>query len=532
MKLNKYFLIGAMGLGLFACSDDLNDENGQNGNKSDGKMANVSIKFDFNGTRSRAVGDLPTGNYDDNGTQAESTVNKLRIIVTDEDGKVEYNQLYQGTEGDNKLPDGINGMSEPYEGSGTIEFKIPTGAKVFYAYVNEEDKSSETGTAANASDLKVAVGQSFTNAIKAQDATYFSTGSNFHMSGLVKQTVTEVAEESTNDVTINVDRTVARVDLKLASTYNNDEATNKVKLTKLTAGIGNADLKFKQTDSSDDKLWGTYRFTYDDTDGAKRITPYYSEIPTTDNYANVYIRSNNKTENEQDDLLTKSGAPEAYPTHTYYCLENTHATYKKGNTTFVQITATMIPNATVKFSYTAATDNVGEKVEIVEGSTITTAGTPETFYLITKVNDPTGTEKDRLNTYIWEKDLIDLFNSNGFVSDEDKEDIEDINNNPGKIKAVRNALNRHHYEFTEAYSGGVGYFYKAVNDMKDANGKYINKAPVFRNHWYDLTINSIKLPGSPAPDFGGNEDLHPDTDVEMTVKIRQWNKVGHTVNLE
>lgn len=530
MKLNKYFFIGAMGLGLFACSDDLNDENGQNGNKSDGKMANVSIKFDFNGTRSRAVEDLPTGDYDDKGTQAESTVNTLRIIVTDEDGKVEYNQLYQGTEGNNKLPDGINGTSEPYEGSGTIKFKIPTGAKVFYAYVNEEDQSSETGTATNASDLKVAVGQLFINAIKVQDATYFSTESKFHMSGLVKQTVTEVAEESTNDVTINVDRTVAKVQLRLASTYNNDEATNKVKLTKLTAGIGNADLKFKQTDS-DDKLWGTYRFANDGTDGTKRMTPYYNEIPTTDNYANVYIRSNNTTENEQDDLLTKSGTPQVYPTHTYYCLENTHATYKKGNTTFVQITATMIPNATVKFSYIAATENVNEKVEIVKGSDITTVDVPETFYLITKVNDPADTEKDKLNTYIWKKDVLNMFNVSGFVNDDDKKDL-DVDTEDGKIKAVRNALERRNYEFTEAYANGVGYFYKAVNDMKDANGKYINKAPVFRNHWYDLTINSIKLPGSPAPDFGGNEDLHPDTDVEMTVKIRQWNKVGHTVDLE
>ena len=34
MKLNKYFMIGAMGLSLVACSDNLDDNQGVNGNAS------------------------------------------------------------------------------------------------------------------------------------------------------------------------------------------------------------------------------------------------------------------------------------------------------------------------------------------------------------------------------------------------------------------------------------------------------------------------------------------------------------------
>lgn len=538
MRLNRYFLIAAMGLGLFACTDDLDNNGGQNGNKGDGQLADVSIKLDFRGSRTKAAGDLPTGEYDDGGTAEESKVNRLRVIVTDENGIVEYNQLYEGGEGgegENKLPDGINGTgptgtgdTTPWEGRGSIEFQIPTGLKTFYVYVNEEaatpDESAGEATD-NARDLNIGIGQNFTvPTAKKQNASYFADkAKGFHMSGWVKQDITTVAAGSANEVTVNVDRVVAKVSLHLAATYDNDDSdNNKVTLASLTAGIGNADLTFKSETTGDNTLYGTYRFAYDDNNVRK--TPYYSEVPTADkdNYENIIVRHNAGT--GADDLLGKVN--NAYPTHTYYCLENTHATYTKGNTTFVRIEAVMIPNEAVKFTYEAGSVNIEE-------SDKEKPGTAETFYLITKVQDPAeNAEGQFLNNYMWEDELENLFDTDGFLEDNEKGSVTDNSNTADKIRVIRTKLASLGYEFTEAYQDGKGYFYKAVNDMSDTNGKFTGKAPVFRNDWYDLTINSIKLPGSPSPDFGGEEPLHPDTDVEMTVTIRQWNKVDHTVDLE
>lgn len=519
MKLNKYFLMGAMGLGLFACSDDLND-NGQGGNAGDGTMANVVMKFDFNGSSSRAIAGelLPDGAYDDAGSPTECKVNKLRVIVTDMSNVIEYNQLYTGAEGDYKLPEGINKTTSLYEGEGTVKFQIPTGEKKFYVYINEEAST----------DLPTAVGGYLTNNAKEKNASFFTDATTgFHMSGMTEQEIVTVADGSTNEVTVEVDRVVAKVTLQLAEAYDNNADVNKVKLTSLTAGIGNADLEFK-SESESNTLWGTYRFANNVSgDGETyRTTPYYEEVPIGDNYNNVIIRSNAADQN--DDLLTPVDG--AYPTHTYYCLENTHDIYKKGNTTFVQIIATMIPVSTVKFTYTAAGEGTEEEVGFETVTKLEDSDTPATFYVINKVKDPAGIEKDYVNTYIWEKDLLSLYGETGFVDESDKTGL-DENADADKIKAVRNALKRRGYEFTEAYTGGVGYFYKAVNDLQDA-GKYINKAPVFRNDWYDLTIKSIKLPGSPAPEFGGGEDLHPDTDVDMIVRVKKWNRVIHNVDLE
>lgn len=539
MKLNRYFLIAAMGLGLFACTDDLENNGGQNGNKGDGQLADVSIKLDFRGSQTRAAGDLPTGDYDDGGSAEESQVNTLRVIVTDENDIVEYNQLYQGTTGDNKLPDGINGTgptqenpNAPYEGTDKIEFQIPTGLKRFYVYVNEEAATPAENTdpkTNNAIDLKTAVGQEFkVPTAKTQAAAYFATANKFHMSGLVEQNITTVAAGSANKVTVNVDRVVAKVSLQLAAGYNNDDSNNnKVTLTSLTAGIGNADLTFTPETTGDgqtNKVWGTYRFANDVN--KVRQTPYYGEVPTADkdNYDNIIVRSKASATEAKDDLLTKVGT--AYPTHTYYCLENTHATYTKGNTTFVQIEAVMIPNEAAKFTYEGATPALA-----LTKSTQAKPTTAATFYLITKVKNPAeDVEGMYLNNYMWEDELVDLYDDTEFLAPAEKNGVED--KNPAKIEALRKKLKDQGYEFTAAYQNGKGYFYKAVNDMTDANDKFTGKAPVFRNDWYDLTINSIKLPGSPTSEFGGEDPLHPDTDVEMTVKIRQWNKVSHDVDLE
>ena len=95
MKLNKYFMMGAMGLSLVACSDNL-DENGQSANGTNPNegttYVQVALKLDA-GTSSR-VGERPEEGDKDPGTEGEQAVTKVRIIITDESDNVEVNQLY------------------------------------------------------------------------------------------------------------------------------------------------------------------------------------------------------------------------------------------------------------------------------------------------------------------------------------------------------------------------------------------------------------------------------------------------------
>lgn len=124
MKLNKYFLIGAMGLGLFACSDD-NDpvDNGQNGNAQDGKTY-MAISLDFDKMSARTVTQPGLA-----GTEAERKINNVYVIVAgEEDGS--FTEVAGGD-----VSNLTNG-SKYYPDDNTLTFATSPGRKQVYVVVN------------------------------------------------------------------------------------------------------------------------------------------------------------------------------------------------------------------------------------------------------------------------------------------------------------------------------------------------------------------------------------------------------------
>lgn len=81
MKLNKLFLLAAMGLGLFACNNnDLVEGSGPNGTQEEGTTyVGFTIDFGEMGTRAATIGTTP-------GTDAESEVTTVYALLTDKDG--------------------------------------------------------------------------------------------------------------------------------------------------------------------------------------------------------------------------------------------------------------------------------------------------------------------------------------------------------------------------------------------------------------------------------------------------------------
>lgn len=515
MKLNRLFLLAAMGLGLFACNDnDLVEGSAPNGTQEEGTTY-VGLKINFNSSSSRAnTGDQPIDGdgtttpplYDDAGEGNEALINDVRIVVTDADGKSQYNNVIKGT---------LNGSDSIYL------FTITPGIKKFYAVVNGNILGlGET--------LNNWAGSQLTLIKKASELCDYNAsprvGKGFLMSSVeaVEQTLQDNVSEDdvkagkANNIEITVERVVAKVTMQLSDALKAPDGfkDQTATLKNLTCQIGNADnlVYAKGEQKATYTTAGTYLMAYNN-EGNVRTTPYFNYPESIDDWSQFL----------QSDLLGTSATiyengavSTTTPTARFYCLENTHANtdpknYLQSNTTFIRVKAEMIPNSAKQFAY------ANSKVTISDRQTM--PNILETFYVITGAPD-----QDDQGSYVFASDLASLYAD--LVPDGGAD------NNDDKAEEVVKALAAYDYNFTAPYTAGCGYYNIWVNDMKDANNQYLNIAPVFRNDWYDLTITSLTLPGSPKESIDPEEPIHPNTNVGITLTVRNWNKVSHDVDLQ
>lgn len=510
MKLNKLFLLAAMGLGLFACNNnDLVEGSGPNGTQEEGTTY-VGLKINFNSSSSRAnTGDQPIDGdgddtlYDDLEDGNEAKVSDVRIVVTDAEGKSQFNNVVE-------IEDGL------------YIFQITPGIKKFYAVVNGNALGFST-------ELANWTGNQLTLTKKASELYEYNAtateGKGFLMSSVaaVERTIQDNVSEKdvkngkANNIEITVERVVAKVTMQLSdalkqSGFKDQTAT----LKNLTCQIGNADnlVYAKGGQTATYTTAGTYLMAYNN--GNVRTTPYFDYPKSIDDWGQFL----------QSDLLGTSatiyenGAVSSTPIARFYCLENTHANtdpknYLQSNTTFIRVQAEMIPNSAKKFTYSASPDP-----EVTISDRADMPKTPETFYVITAAPN-----QDYQGSYVFASDLaslyVDLVPGGGETEPDEQ-----------AVKVVEALAADYNYNFTEPYTNGCGYYNIWVNDMKDANNQYLNIAPVFRNDWYNLTITSLTLPGSPKESIDPEEPIHPDTNVGVTLTIRDWNKVNHNVDLQ
>lgn len=505
MKLNKLFLMAVMGLGLFACSENELEGNGPEGAQNEGTTY-VGLKINFNSSSTRADGDQPIDGDGDGQTYVtdaegnEAAIRDVYILITDEDGS---------------NPQSLTDENATKSGDIYI-FQIQPGKKKFYAVVNAK---------ALGIDLSSWKGQDkFSLTKKALELCDYNTdtdnGKGFLMSSVeavpltVLDNVTQqqVEEGEANSIKITVERVVAKVTMQLSEELAKQDGfkDQTATLKNLTCQIGNADnIKYDKAGASDDAKYSTagmYLMAFNNTSGV-RETPYYNYVEKGGAFWDNFSE-NKLLANEQSIYPVDNNTPK---TARFYCLENTHASgnYLQGNTTFIKVAAEMIPNSAKQFAYSDS------KVTISDKQTMPTE--LETFYVITAAPD----QNDQ-NAYVFAADLAALYDDlvpGGIAVDND-----------AKAAAVVEALATYNYHFTKPYTGGCGYYNIWVNDMKDANGQSF--APVFRNDWYNLTIQSLKLPGSPTGDLDPEEPIHPNTNIGITLTVRNWNKVNHDVDLQ
>lgn len=346
MKLNKYLLMAAMGLGFVACTEnDLVEGGDSNGAQNEGTTY-VGFSLKFNASNTRAT-------KPEYGTAAEQKINTAYVIMADASGNVEQiiSTAEKGT--------GTSNTNTDY-----YVFQTTAGVHYFYAVVNPDVIPSKEGDNANAKTINAYFNTGVT--LTVANITSTADGGNFMMASEnvltadVEDGVTkdEALKGTKNCFAINVERVAAKVTMTCENTTltnANNNAGGTITTPKFTLK-GGATMSYRMAQNPFADITGN-------------TWTYTSNASGTE----VYVK-----DGEETDLHEK-----ATPV---YCLENLHDAetgYKQGNTTYLTLQTTFTPAKVV--------DCADEIKELKEN---TTTGT---FYVVK--------QGELAGNYIMETDL-------------------------------------------------------------------------------------------------------------------------------
>lgn len=183
MKLNKYLLMAAMGLGLVACTEnDLVEGGDSNGAQNEGSTY-VGFTIDFGKNKTRAT---------DDATEEESKINTAYVILADGDK--------------------ISQIASKLE-SGKYVLQTTPGSHDFYVVVNPKTAPTQgatigdyfnTGVAIEADEFADITTPSFLMASEAKNTFDIADG-------ITREQAIAGTDYTTNSFTINVERVAAKV---------------------------------------------------------------------------------------------------------------------------------------------------------------------------------------------------------------------------------------------------------------------------------------------------------------------------------
>lgn len=444
MKLNRLFLLTAMGAGLFACSENELEGNGPNGAQNEGTTY-VGFTVDF--------GEMGTRATTTPGTAEESEVTTVYALLTNK-GQDDIQNTY---------------LMQKYEygeeGNKQVKYMFATqpGTYDLYVVVNpDQDDLAETNKPKKISEyLQKGV---------ALGVAKITTDSQFMMSSTEKAEVyiqeyvsVKEAQDGTDATTNNFKVAVERVTAKVTMTCANPTLTDK------SGGDAGGTLN-----SASFKL----------NNRALKSTRMAISTPLSLDYK---IEGN--FDSPEDLYSITMGEVDKAKVNSVYCLENIQTDYEKGgNITYASLSTVFIPSKVVICD---ATDNGGNESDFEANSDVAT------FCVVTK-----GTLS---GAYILDKALSDYKAAN-----------------EGKLPAGVE-------EVSAPYEDGVCWFGPIWVGENDDRTSYA----IERNHWYNLNITGITLPGSPVEIVPDPElPPHPATNVAITLTVEPWTIVDRNINLQ
>ena len=330
----------------------------------------------------------------------------------------------------------------------------------------------------NADDLSSKWGTKLVS--NASDVSAYYADNSFFMSNQNGEGVSHTINEDTeNNVTVNIERAAAKVTVASKADFTADPHGGTIIDNSMFFALGNTVDKFYLLQQED------------------------RSIPTDV----VYLDEPIVTWNKSIDVTTSTTA-DIKTLPALYCMENVLTDYKQGKTTYIKFKTSFVPGKILTFA-----DNDTKNGLKVTGDDDFSSETGVSFYVVLDADNSS------LNSSYIKADDID--NSPDVSIQEADED--------GKCKVT--GIDGINY-ISKKYENGICYFGPIWVNL-DNTGEI---SPIYRNDWYHLTVNSIKLPGSPTEPVIDEEDkdqpLTPDVNVTVTLSVMKWNLVEHDIDLQ
>lgn len=347
MKLNKFFLIGAIALGMVACkSEDVPTPNKEKGNTYVG----LTIQFPTGGFSRSATRALP-GDFNPAGTwKGRDNINTIKVYMvntTDNtidksaftkasfneitaEGKLNPKLAVSATAGKNvKAYVVINGSSAIYNTLDAITDKVK---------FDEAFKAAQAATAADVANY---------GTTQAGKETIMMTNSVEPVEKEVLANVTEAQAiaGTSNQLQINVDRVVARAMVTVvAGPWKT--ADNKVDISKITYAVGQSNKKFYIMKKANYETPApVYGYIPSASDWAANNTNF--DYTGLTNYTEPQVGTGTTNEIVAPLLNSETTSKFVLPvTHEVTGTYNTSgyvSNYKKGNTTYFEVKAIFTP---------------------------------------------------------------------------------------------------------------------------------------------------------------------------------------------
>ena len=294
MKLNKLFLMAAMGLGLFACSENELEGNGPDSAQNEGTTY-VGFTIDFSKTQTRAT--------TESGTDAEQKINTAYVILAD----------------GNTISQVVSSVDEE---SNKYVLQTTPGPHDFYVVVNPTTAPTTSNTVSEYFNTGVAIGaEEFAKTTAGSESFLMASvkKETFDIAdGITEEEALEGTDAATNNFTINVERVAAKVTMTCESTAltnANNNAGGTITTSKFTLK-GGATMSYRMAQSAINEITG-------------------NAWTNTSSSTDVYVK---QEADDGDNYIYRKATP-------VYCLENLHATgsYKQDNTTYLTLNTTFKP---------------------------------------------------------------------------------------------------------------------------------------------------------------------------------------------
>lgn len=284
--------MAAMGLGLFACSENELEGNGPDSAQNEGSTY-VGFTIDFSKTQTRAT--------TESGTDAEQKINTAYVILAD----------------GNTISQVVSSVDEK---SNKYVLQTTPGPHDFYVVVNPTTAPTTSNTVSGYFNTGVAIG--------AEEFAKTTAGSESFLMASVKKETFDIADgitekealegndAATNNFTINVERVAAKVTMTCENatlTNANNNAGGTITTPKFTLK-GGATMSYRMAQSAINEITGN-EWTY------------------TSSSTDVYVK---QEADDGDNYIYRKAIP-------VYCLENLHNNYYQKNTTYVDIETTFTP---------------------------------------------------------------------------------------------------------------------------------------------------------------------------------------------